>query len=317
MQREEMARLANIADAVRQSHTRSIPKDWQEPKHAHLLKAPSAFIDNVMLELQPNDSRGDPLPWLKTHRMLRLRPNEMTVWAGSNGSAKSTCLSEIMLSLASAGLRVVIVSLEMVAYRVVAKIVAQAFAHPHPTRKAVEAWADRLADSLCFLDFTGDITPAEVVKLARYCAHELNTQHMLIDNLTKIVSADNDHAEQQRLFMAQLHRTAIDTGVHIHLVAHTRKPAGDEERPPGRYEIAGSRTISDQPDNIVMMWRNRAKDQKIEKGDINAQSEPDVILRVDKQRHGRFEGPIKLWMKRDCYRFVDDCLGGIQAYAGT
>jgi twinkle protein len=159
---------------------------------------------------------------------------------------------------------------------------------------------------LCFLDFTGDIEPAEAVRLVRYCAHELQTQHVLLDNLTKSVSADNEHTEQQRRFIAELHRSAIETGMHVHLVAHTRKPSGDEDKPPGRYEVAGSRTLVDQPDNVVMIWRNRPKEEKVRDGALDQGDKPDLVINVCKQRYGDFEGPIGLWMRRDSYRFVGD-----------
>ena len=307
MQREEIAALATVADAVRSKHTRAVPLDnWEAPKHAHLLRAPGAFVDRVVEQLADDGLGGDPLPWPKAHRLFRLRPHEMTIWAGSNGSAKSTALSEIMLSLAMTGRRVVVASLEMPAYKVAAKMAIQALCDRHPERGRVEAWADALGDTLCFLDFTGDVAWHECVKLARYCAHELRTQHILIDNLTKIVSADNEHAEQQRLCIAQLHRTAIDTGMAVHLVAHTRKPAGEEDKPPSRYEVAGSRTIVDQPDNVVMLWRNRRKEERQRAGEMGEASKHDVILRVDKQRHGDYEGGIGLFMDREFYRLVGD-----------
>lgn len=310
MNRDELVRLSSIADQVRGAHGRRVDLEkWQEPKHAHLLRSPVAFVDAVMAELSDDGTRGDPLPWSKCERALRLRPHELTVWGGANGSAKSTMLSEVMLSLAMSGRNVVIVSLEMPAYRVAAKMVVQAFANPHPARPLVERWADDIGERLSFLDLTGDIEPAEAVKLARYCAHELQTQHVLFDNLTKIVSADNEHAEQQRQFMARMHRTAIDTGVHVHVVAHTRKPAGgDEDKPPSRYEIAGSRTLVDQPDNVVLVWRDRKKAQAREDGALGALDDaekPDLVLRVDKQRHGRFEGLMRFWMDRRCYRLVE------------
>jgi twinkle protein len=315
MRREEIARLATIADAVRGKHTQTVPlAQWEEPRHAHLLRAPSAFVDQILDHLNDDGTRGDCMPWPKTHQLLRLRAHEMTVWAGSNGSAKSTLLSEIMLSLAGAARRVVVVSLEMPAYKVAAKMAIQAFATRHPARGRVQAWADALGESLCFLDLTGDLAPAECIKLIRWCAHELQTQHILIDNLTKIISADNDHAEQQRQFVAQAHRTAIDTGMHVHLVAHTRKPAGDEEKPPSRYEVAGSRTIVDQPDNVVMIWRDRGKEERRRKGALGEAEKGDIVLRIDKQRHGDFEGAVALWMDRECYRFVGDYAERAAAY---
>ena len=301
-----MARLANVADAVRQARGKAVPQNWEPPKHAHLLRAPAAFLDDAIRKINDDGTAGDPLPWAKCATKLRLRPSEMTVWAGSNGSAKSTMLSEVMGSLAVSGKRVVILSLEMPAYSVAAKMAIQALANRHPARARIEAWADAIGENLCFLDMTGDIEPAECIRLVRYCAHELGTQHILIDNLTKIVSADNEHTEQQRKFTAQLHRTAIDTGMHVHLVAHTRKPSDDEKQPPNRYEVAGSRTLIDQPDNVVMIWRNRAKERKENMGELEKAEQPDLVLNVDKQRHADYTGYIAFWFDRYCYRLNGD-----------
>ena len=301
-----MSNVANIADAVRRAAGKAIPDRWEAPKHAHLIRSPAAFVDAVMDKLNDQGTGGDALPWEKTAGLFRLRPAEMTVWAASNGSGKSTIISEIMLSLALRGQRVVILSLEMPAYSVAAKMAIQAFCNRHPARSVVEAWADALADSLAFLDLVGDLTPDECIRLVRYCAHELGTQHIVIDNLTKIVSADNEHAEQQRRFVAQLHRTAIDTGMHVHLIAHTRKPADDEKSPPNRYEVAGSRTLVDQPDNVVLIWRNREKERRQSNGELGVAEECDVLLNVDKQRHADFTGHIKFWMDRAAYRLVPD-----------
>lgn len=315
MNRDDMVRLATVADAVRGAHSRAIPKDYEPPKHAHLLKAPQAFIEDAIARLNVTAAQGDPMPWDKCAGALRLRSHELTLWAGSNGSAKTTMLSEAMLHLATLGRRVVVFSLEMPAGAMVAKMAIQATCNRHPSRQRIEAWADAIGESLCFLDLVGDIEPADCVRLIRYCAHELGTQHILIDNLTKIVSADNEHTEQQRKFIAQLHRTAIDTGMHVHLVAHTRKPADDEKAPPNRYEVAGSRTLVDQPDNVVMIWRNRAKERAQSKGELGRVDEPDLVLNVDKQRHADFTGYLGFWFDRAAYRLVESFDGRAEPMA--
>lgn len=316
MRTDDRVRLGTVADMIAGAHTRAIElREWQEPKHARLLKSPLAFVDDVVRELSDDGKFGDALPWPKTWSLYRERPHEVSIWAGANGDGKSTVTSEI--AVYSAGVikrHCVVISLEVPAAKVAARMAVQAFANRVPVRSAVLAWAEELSARLTFLDLTGDLSAIEVIKLVRYCAHELQAEHVTIDNLTKIVSADNDHADDQRRFMAQLHRAAIDTGIHINLVAHTRKPPYDEKRPPGRYDIAGSRTLSDQPDNVIMVWRNRPKEAAIERGDLAQGKVPDLFLRVDKQRHGSFEGQIGLWMRRDCFRFVGDWADDVYPY---
>ncbi len=48
--------------------------------------------------------------------------------------------------------------------------------------------------------------------------------------------------------------------VHVHLVAHSKKPSkGGEAMIPRRYDIMGSSYISNLPHNVIVVWRNRAK----------------------------------------------------------
>jgi hypothetical protein len=53
--------------------------------------------------------------------------------------------------------------------------------------------------------------------------------------------------------------------VHIHLVAHSRKPdKGGEAQIPRRYNIMGSSYISNKPSNVIVVWRNRRKQDELE-----------------------------------------------------
>jgi twinkle protein len=68
--------------------------------------------------------------------------------------------------------------------------------------------------------------------------------------------------------------------------------------------VAGSRTLVDQPDNVVTIWRNREKERKQQEGEMGLTDQPDIIFNVDKQRHGDYTGYIKLWMDRKSYRLT-------------
>lgn len=306
MNREDIVRLTSLADTVKQSQesARVIPiRKIEPPKHAHLLRVPASLIEQAVAYARNEGEIGDALPWEKTHKNFRLRPNEITVWGGKNGARKSTLLSEILLSLASRDCRVVIISLEMPAHKLASRMIAQAFARRDFSYDEAIAWAEDIGESLCFLDYTGEMHWQEVVKFIRYCADEFKTQHILLDNLTKFVGVDNDRAEELRQFTAAAHRAAIETGIHVHVVAHTRKAmTANEHAMPSRYDIAGSRTLIDQVDNVVLVWRNHQKELKA--GEFNVDHEPDVRVRVDKQRFGRWEGEFSLYVNPECFRFV-------------
>jgi twinkle protein len=110
---------------------------------------------------------------------------------------------------------------------------------------------------------------------------------------------------------------AQETGLHIHLIAHCRKPQSGEDKPPSKYDLRGSAAISDQCPNVITVWANKAKQAKLESDphDTVAQAEPDALIGVEKQRNGEFEGRLKLWFHRDSFRFCDDRTSAVEPYS--
>ena len=100
--------------------------------------------------------------------------------------------------------------------------------------------------------------------------------------------------------MTQAVQCARQSGVHIHIVCHTRKPAPGEEV--SRYNIRGASQISDLSDNVIAVVRNESKEKKLadikldeeDRKEIRRQS--DTKIYVLKQRHGTaWIGNIKLY----------------------
>jgi len=104
---------------------------------------------------------------------------------------------------------------------------------------------------------------------------------------------------------------AMATGVHVHLVAHSKK--GERDRgSPGIEDIKGTMELGANAFNIVSVWRNRKFEDEVAKlkaaGDVEGaarlrDSKPGVILNVAKQRNGDFEGKIGLWFDQQTYRY--------------
>jgi twinkle protein len=111
-------------------------------------------------------------------------------------------------------------------------------------------------------------------------------------------------------------RVAMETGLHIHLVTHCRKPQTGEEKRPSKYDIRGAAAISDQVSNVITIWANKAKAAALEKDpmDIKAGAEPDAVVAVEKQRNGEWEGAVKLWFHGPSLRFCDDRLSPVAPY---
>ena len=239
---------------------------------------------------------GLELPWPATRDKFRLRPGELTLWAGENGSGKSLILTQVMLSVIRQGGKVVIASLELHPKETLKRMACQhsGISEIEIGEKAVEEFIDFVTGSMWLYDEAGDMKPKRVSAVARYSRAELGADHLVIDSLMKCGTTEGDYAAEKRLINS-LQNIAKQTGLHIHLVAHSRKPSEGMGR--GKYEIKGSGTISDMGDNVLTVARNRKKEK--ERKQINPKPEimekPDTYLICDKQRHFTWEGVFGLW----------------------
>jgi twinkle protein len=151
--------------------------------------------------------------------------------------------------------------------------------------------------------------------VCRYFADELKGCHVFIDSMM-MVCASEESMDEQKQFITDLCRLAQETGLHVHLITHCRKPQSGEDKAPGKYDMRGAAAISDQVSNVVTVWMNKAKREALEArpGDEEWISKPDALIGVEKQRNGSWEGKAKLWFDEMSLRFVDDMRFGVQPY---
>ncbi len=253
------------------------------------------MIDSLFGEKQV---RGLSMPWTSLQDRFRLRPGELTIWSGENGSGKSLILGQVMTHLISQGARGVIASLEMHPVETLVRQCAQfnRVRQQDLGERAVDEFIDHVTNSMWLYDQVGDMRPARAKALAKYCRAELKADHLVIDSLMKLGVDEGDYAGEKRL-VNSLQNIAKQTGLHIHLVAHSKKPS-EKGGMPDRYSVKGSGTLVDIPDNVLLVHRNRSK----EKEDQPDPQLPDTWLRIDKQRHYTWEGTVPLWFS-DCGEF--------------
>ena len=159
-----------------------------------------------------------------------------------------------------------------------------------------------------FYDQQGSADTETVLGMVKYCASELGIQHIFIDSLMKCVKGEDDY-NGQKYFVDTITAIARDYNVHVHLVHHLRKPK-DENEVPDKHDNKGSGSITDQVDNVMMVWRNKRKEDDMKvKGDMsNHKTEPDARLLCRKQREyeGNDEGEptIRLWYDRESQQYL-------------
>lgn len=280
------------------------------PEFAAKVRNASDFKDAVRKKLQPEDRRvKSPTMMLsKVSHGIEFRPGEVTAWVGYNGHRKSMFTSQVALDLAVQRQKILIVSLEMDPADTMARMMRQSSGVESPNDELIDQFHDWTDGRLWIFDHIGNLSVDKSLALCRYFADQHQGTHVFLDSMMMICASEEKLDEQKR-FSTGLVRLAQETGLHIHVITHCRKPnAGDESKLPTRYEIRGSSAISDQAQNVVVVWMNKAKFAKLEinRNDIDALDQPCAVVKVDKQRNGRWEGKIQLWHHEQSLRFCDD-----------
>lgn len=257
------------------------------------------------------------LPWNSTKEYFAFRDGEVTIYAGSNNSGKSLITGQIALGLIQQRERVMIASFEMKPKRSITRMLRQ-FAGMSldnlPERERIEQARILLGqmkvftnDHLWFYDQQGTVTPDQVISVSRYSALKLGVKHVFIDSLMKCVRGEDDF-NGQKDFVDEITALARDHNIHVHLVHHIRKQ-DSSETPPDQNAVKGSGAITDQVDNVFMVWRNRKKENQRHNGQPVAETDPDCLLMNTKQRNGDHSEWFKMWIDSDSHQFVDTARG--------
>ena len=281
--------------------------DWsqyaRESEPSARVRPASTWIEALMAEdASGDDQSGGLLPWSKTHDHIRLRPGELSIWAGINGHGKSLLTGQVVLSLMAQKCRCMIASFEMKPTKTLRRMRRQASCGAFPTDQFTQAFG-RWTDGLLWLyDQQGMVDVDQIAAVLRYSHQQLRCQHVVVDSLMKCIRGDDDYNGQKDM-LDLLTSIARDTGMHVHLVHHIRK-ADDETRLPGKFDLKGSSAISDQADNVFVVWRNKRKQFDQQAGKEVDPDSPDAMVICEKQRNGDWEGRIGLWFHEASQQFV-------------
>jgi twinkle protein len=287
---------------------------WQEetaPKRK--IKEKSHYAEQIKEYFEGSlIKRGSSIPWDEHGFFVGIRPSEVSVWAGINGHGKSLLLGQVALSLTAQDQKCLIASFEMRPEITLARMARQATGMKIPSPMALMQFHDWKKNHMYLLDHHGMIDANSMLAVCRYAAGELGVQHVVIDSLMKCVRGEDDF-NGQKDFVNSLCAIAQDTGLHIHLVHHMRKGA-DEKHLPGKFDLKGSGSITDQVDNVFIVWRNKGKAQDRQENGVVDESTPDALLICEKQRNGEWEGRMPLWFEPDSQQYVKEQFGRIKLY---
>lgn len=234
---------------------------------------------------------GAELPWRKTHDWFRLRPKELTIWAGEDGHRKSLVVGQIMLHLARKQ-RVCVISLEMPPEDTLERMVRQA-AGCQPSVEYIDQFSSWSHERICLYDQLDTVPSEKVLGVTYYAVNELGCEHVVVDSLMKCGYDIDDYPAQVR-FVDQLSRTAKALNVHIHLVHHMGKSENPNDN--SKRRIFGSSQMLNHAHNVVTIWFNENRQEAMQaqeagyvlsKAQVEQINEKrDQVLTIRKQRNG-------------------------------
>lgn len=275
------------------------------------VKPASGYLRDMRENLgKPEPDPGHSLPWGKVDRLFKFRPGEITLWAGVNGHGKSLMTGFVGVDLIAARQRLCVASFEMKPKRTLNRMLRQWTGanpdadwarEPGAVNVLRDMYTDFEAQSdgvLWLYDQQGTVKAETVIGVTRYCAKELGIKHMFVDSLMKCVKGEDDY-NGQKYFVDELAAIARDYEMHMHLVHHIRK-LENELKIPDKNDVKGSGSITDQVDNVMLVWRNKNPPEKRKDDD------PEALLVCCKQRNGTgWEGSIKLWFDAESQQYME------------
>jgi twinkle protein len=268
-----------------------------EPEQHNIRPASDWLVDVVNAFHAPeDDTLAAGMLWDKTKTKVRFRRGEVSVWAGINGHGKSMFLSQVELDLCYQGERVLVASFEMKPMRQMHRMSRQASGSRLPDREWLEVFHQWTDGRLWLYDHVGAVEWRKVIAMMRYAVEHYGIGHFVIDSMMKCVKGEDDY-NGQKDFVNELCAFALTHQVHVHLVHHVKK-GENESKSPGKFDIKGTGAITDQVDNVFIVWKNK-------KAFEENNGEPTCILACEKQRNGEFEGKFGFWFDIDSQQYVE------------
>ena len=226
---------------------------------------------------------GDAPPWTLP---FRFRAGEVSTWTGYSKHGKTVLLNYVLVHLASLGRKSCICSLEMKPEKNVQNMMRMAMGKSKPDdeddfRRAL-TW---MSGYFWVYDKVGTASGAEILEVFAYAARKYGVTHFVIDSLMRCSVHEEDN-QGQKEFLNALCDFAAEHDVHVHLVAHSKKPS--EKRPeakywPSKHDVRGSVHITDLSHNVICVFRNKQKELDLES--LHTKGAPDSDLRKVKELH--------------------------------
>lgn len=202
-----------------------------------------------------------------------LRLGETSIWTGFNSSGKSTLLGQVLLNAIDCGYKICAYSGEL-PDRIFRYWVELQAAGPEYVKQETNKYGYSVSktnykmlphirkwyNGKFFLYDTQDaVGQEEILRAFEYAVQRYDCKVFMVDNLMSLAlnsHSDSDFYRKQADFVGMCKAFAKKYMVHIHIVAHPRKPQGGSKE----LDVAGSANITNWTDNVFEIKRFSKKE---------------------------------------------------------
>ena len=189
---------------------------------------------------------------------------ELSVWSGSNASAKSTFLNQMAIESINQGYKTAIYSGELVPERLLKWIIMQCagkknmiydtrndyFFVENYYKTSIKEW---LNGKLFIYNNELGNKAKDIIEQLKLCVKKNDIKVLILDNLMSmdLKNYGDNKYETQSLLVQHLSALAKELNVHIHFVCHPRKATSFLRK----EDIAGTGDLTNIADNVYIMHR--------------------------------------------------------------
>lgn len=271
-------------------HGVDVQRAAKEAPEICLIAPDGSNVRDLQSEYRRRQTNFDTAPFDPAGAQFRMFPGGVTIWSGFPGSGKTTLLRQLACHLLHQGRGVYLASLEERPDDSLVRTMQTAAGALDPSEHQMQWFIDAYADRFRLWGMIG-LAKTDLVLASIKVAAQHGIRHAIVDSLTCLDVGASDW-DGQRGLANQLVAMARATGMHIHLVAHPRKPNAKQEGP-DLADVAGSSDLSRLVDNVVFVRR------AIDAESPRFEDATGMIVTVRKQRHGTgMCGDIRGWFHR-------------------
>jgi twinkle protein len=273
--------------------------------------------------------KGDHLvdgdPFFLPNFDLSFRKHEITLWFGFSFHGKSVAVANQVASLAAKGKQVCVASFEQPPELTFSQILTQFTAYPNlPYTDDFEPAYEHLSNLVFMYKSMERADPKHLISTFIHAHKRYGVDTFVIDNVMTMNIDRGDNTAQAeaidglRVFVSKY-------PVHLHIVAHPRKPPENTSKPPGMAEIRGASEWGDMPHNIITVWRDMTKSERMaemadsdfENSEIERffESTPCGKLITRKQRTTGETPLTNFWFHKETKRFTSKPSGPMPMYS--